>query len=75
MRSFTCKGPCGRTYHVHLRPVPRDRVCTGCKYQPAPVPPPAAPAPKSAPLAFADLDPAERRRFGGSTLRLRGGFG
>lgn len=75
MRSFTCNGPCGGTYRVHLGPVPRDRVCAGCKYPAAPTAQPAATSTKVAPMTFADLDPAERRRFGGSTLRFRGGVG
>ena len=70
MRSFTCTGPCGRTYRVHLGPVPRDRVCAGCKYPVASEPPPA---PKAAPLRFADLDPGERRFYrGAARLKLAG---
>jgi hypothetical protein len=69
MRSFTCDGPCGRTYRVHLGPVPRDGVCAGCKYPAAPAPP----APKVAPLRFADLDPGERRFYrGAARLKLAG---
>jgi hypothetical protein len=69
MRSFTCNGPCGRTYRVHLGPVPRDRVCSGCRFPVAPAPTPATPAPV-APLRFADLDPGERRLYRG-TARVK----
>ena len=65
---------CGSFLRVHLGPVPRDGICAGCKYGATSAPPPAASAPKSATLAFADLDPAERRRFRGSALRF-GGLG
>lgn len=73
MRSFVCKGPCGKTYHVHLGPIPRDRVCVGCKYPAVPAAPAVPVAPKAAPLRFVDLDPGERRFYrGADRVKLAG---
>lgn len=49
MRAFTCK-KCLRTFRVHFGPVPRDRLCSSCKFPSAP------PARKGAPVTLADVE-------------------